>query len=290
MRQQRKDVDITFELYSEEGTPTSGSVQLFTRGGSEFTGALVASIDDLDATLDSEVFASSRELEVTVATGSFVKGRSYLLGIEEIPVKVLAVDGTRVILDQGLPDNFPAGAPVKGWRMAATLPAASNTTHRRGLEVFWSYLDSAGAARSASDTLDIVRRPFSVAVTETDVEQYDHTWGEHTDTTRRWRSLIDGAHNRVSNLLRAQGVWPDRASRFPEAKDAVIHSVLCLYYATTSEDEEDRERSKYHCRLAETSVRTIASILPHDDDDEYEPEDYFNGDDELEDVLFLKVV
>ncbi len=170
--------------------PTSPSVQVFRRdAGDDSTAELAisgaATVDTVDTTLAADAFAGAEELELAAGT-SIAKGGAYLLtsaatGLAE-RVDVLAIVGTRVVLQRPLVNNYAAGSTFEGVRITAALDTTwlSDLAKLNGdalgasYRVRWTY--TADAPTVAVTYFDLVRYRASSLVTARDIDNRFPGW------------------------------------------------------------------------------------------------------------------
>ncbi len=170
--------------------PTSPGVQVFRlEAGDDSTAELAisggAAVDAVSTTLADDAFVGVAELELAAGTG-IAKGGAYLVTSTETGlaerVDVIAIVGTRVVLQRPIVNEYAAGATFEGVRITAALDPTwvadlaklSSGGLGASYRVRWTY--TAETPTVAVTYFDLVRYRASSLVTARDIDNRFPGW------------------------------------------------------------------------------------------------------------------
>lgn len=209
---------------------------IYTQGDTLLPGGSWPQTVDRDAqstTVAVETESSDDELPVTSSAGFAAEDRLLLIlpNGQRFELRLVGAADNTLFLDQPLPKTIPSGSTVSGWGYRFTLSSSHLAELRRGCRAQWIYT-VAGKARFHAQRFDIVNEPFVLALTESDLERHDHTFGESAGSSGRWKSLIDGAHDVITGRIEAQGLFADLILDREALKDAICFVILAKFYGS----------------------------------------------------------
>jgi len=245
-RQYARKLPARLSWTPPEGRPVGDAVELsvFLEGEQAFGSTpwpQVATPDPGSATTTAK--ANRKSVFLTVDTvANFVVGREYWLESiygEPFLVKLRGIDtvGNRLKLDQPLSVELDPGATIKGQRWFFDIPSSDTEESYRRLRAEWRY-EFDGEQKLYIERFDIVREPFFISLTESEIEVYDDTFGEHAGSLGRWKALIQGANNDVYDALVSNQVYPDLMREREILKTATASALLALFYAKSPTHKE----------------------------------------------------
>jgi hypothetical protein len=252
------DVAGTLEFYPPEGRPdSSATLNIYTGGDSLLTGTFPATValDSVSTTINAS--ASKGATAVSLASGTgVVVGRRYIIKTakgQRVEVVARGIDGTTLSLDQRLSVAVESGDAFDGHRLAYSLSAAQNGELRRRLRAVWSY-DVDGEAQDWQTYYSVVREPFRIPLSESDIETRSHNFGEYTDRFASWRRLIPGAHDEIAEMLIVEQHDPDLIRDRDGLKTAIIYCLLSLFFESIPGEFVRADRMMTRCEKAVSRV------------------------------------
>ena len=106
-----------------------------------------------------------------------------------------------------------------------TFAAASNTAVKRNCIAVWRY--TIGEEDFTEyQSIDFVRKPFRISVTESDIERACATFGINGGDYNLYLAYIEQAKVDIYNFLRGQQIYPDLIIDKDLLKNAIIYRVL----------------------------------------------------------------
>lgn len=264
------DLASTLEFYPPEGRPdASATLNIYTSGDSPLTGTFPATValDSVNTTTTAAAAQRATELSLTSGTG-IVAGRRYSIKLasgQRIEVVARGVDGTTMYLDQPLSVAVGSGDTVQGHRLAYSLSAEQNGDQRRRVRASWSY-DVDGDTYAWQQYYSVVREPFLIPVTESDIELHDHTFGAYVDRFGSWKRLIPGAHDIVAEMIEAEEMYPDLIKDRDGLKTAIIYCILAMFYRTSPGQSDKADAMMTQCERAVSRVLSARTWYDRDDD------------------------
>ena len=189
--------------------------------------------DPQSTTVAVETERDDDELPVVSSAGFSAEDRLLLIipSGQRFELRLVGAANNTLFLDQPLPKTIPSGSVVSGWGYRFTLSPSHLSELRRGCRAQWMYT-VAGKPCFHPVRFDVVNEPFILALTESDIERHDHTFGESAGSSGRWRSLIDGAHDAITGRIEAQGLFADLILDREALKDAICLMVLAKFYGS----------------------------------------------------------
>jgi len=106
-----------------------------------------------------------------------------------------------------------------------TYAAASNTAVKRNCTAIWRY-EISGESFVEYQTVDFVKKPFKINITENDIEQVCATFGITAGNYGIYMNYIGQAINDIYNWLRGQQIYPDLVIEKDLLKNAAIYRIL----------------------------------------------------------------
>jgi hypothetical protein len=228
----------------EDTAPASASLVCTTVNGSELSGyswPQTVSRDSASATVSVEAKAGARAVSVSSTTG-FTAGETYLLTLVDgrrFRVRVAGVGSGTLYLDQPLSVVATTAATLTGLAYRFSANATMTATVSRRCRAQWSYT-AGGVPRYHQQRFDIVREPWALTLTETDIERYDHTFGETAGSSGRWLTLVEGVAADLMRWLEKRKLYADLLKDRDYIHRAGALGVLARFYgARPGKDAQD---------------------------------------------------
>jgi hypothetical protein len=214
----------TIRWYPTEGVPTSATIQVVSPAGTDIVAdGTSATIDSVAATVAAASYQDPT-FSVDTATGISVGERYWLAtaGGRGYEITVVDISGTTITPDQ--PVRFDiSGGSLSGLAISYSLTTTHTATRYRDVRMVWRYT-AGGLSRMHQHTADIVRVPFEIPVTESDIEQIDPTFG---DLSSDYLRLREQAESDIYSWLRGRKIYPDlvidRSLLTPSAVYRILH-------------------------------------------------------------------
>jgi hypothetical protein len=264
--------DVLVFYPPEDTAPATASLTITDVNGSALSGfAWPRTVDRDSASATVSVAASqgARAISVSSNTG-FVIDETYLLTEattgQKYRVRVAGVPSGKVVLDQPIPIALTTAATLTGLAYRFTTNATMTADVRRRCRAQWSY--TAGTARYHQQRLDIVREPWTLALTESDVEAYDHTFGETAGSSGRWRTLIQGVSDDLMRWLEQRRLYADLLKDRDFIKRAACLLLLSRFYGTRPGDDNAKIATKWRKEYETALVELSSASLWYDADDD----------------------
>lgn len=221
----------------QHGRPSSVSCTVHTpSGATHVSPAPTPTTDPVDTTLDGAAAIGATSLTLTDANGVEV-GRYYdVIAADKNAerVRVIAISGLVVTLQDGLGRAYADGAVFAGNRITVTIAAGDATPRAEGYEVRWEYtIDS--KTHYAVQLFDIVTSPWpEVILRPHEFRQYaPGVSGPHHESS--YASGIDftddiaTATERVRIECLTRGTRPDLFRSFDAFKRPVAMAIVTLW-------------------------------------------------------------
>lgn len=254
----------------EDTAPATASLTLTDVNGSELSGfswPQTVSRDSASATVSAAVGERARAVPVSSTTG-FTAGETYLLTIADgrrFRVRVSGVGSGTLYLDQPLTVALTTAATITGLAYRFATNTTLTASIRRRVKAAWSY--TAGVARYHQQRLDIVREPWLLALTETDIERYDHTFGETSGNSGRWMTLIDGVAVDLMRWLEKRKLYADLLKDRDYIQRAGALGVLARFYSARPGADNQALANKWAKAYEAALVELADAALWYDADD-----------------------
>jgi len=146
-------------------------------------------------------------------------GRGYYVEVADVATGVLTLrDPVRFAITTG---------KIVGARITGALAADDVGAPTRNLRLVWSYVIG-GVTYRRRTLIDVVRWPFDVDFSESDVERLSTQFGELAGRFGSWRKLREGAVDAIWSDLRAANREPDKMSDRSVLKMAGCYKLLQL--------------------------------------------------------------
>lgn len=269
--QYTKGVAGTLEFYAPEGIPdSSASLTIYTSGTSELTGSWPATVTLTSATTTLSSAASRYAESVAVVDGSsFVVGQRYTINDngQLLEVRISRIDSNTLYLDQPLSFDVASGATIASHRYTYSLTTTHTANLRRRLRAVWSY-DVDSIAHAHHQYFSIVNEPFTISLSEEEIEAHDLAFGEYADPNGAWKKLIGGAHDEIERMLRSRQLSPDLIRDRDGLKDALIFCFLSKFYGSAPGQRERADMWLERC--VNTVAQVIESRAWYDVDDDHD--------------------
>lgn len=222
-----------------------------------------AAVRDVTAASIVTGLAGARTITVSTVAG-FVVGRVYVVASPDgltSTLRLVAISSTAVSLtfDSEIPYTSTSGA-VSSQILSVNSVDLPDTTYRDA-RIIWSY-SSASESIEEVQTVDIVRRPFALDVTEQLVSEAESSFVDVS--SRRPGRHIEQAKVDVENWLRSQQIMPDLVRDRSMLEQACVWRACMLRYFGS----ELRElcRAEYEAALAQ--FKTSKSWVEEAEDNE----------------------
>lgn len=259
---------VSFHFTPPEGLPDGDVLlSLFTAEGAVFgddTNPITLTPDATTEDTTVEVAVGGDTLTVASSTG-FVVGKRYLVILDDgywFEIKLKAKTSTTLTLDEGVPVIVPIGATVRGWGVTHSLTSTELGTVRRDIKALYTY-DIGGESVQYIERFDCVREPFKVAITLKHIREKAADFSDFSGASNRWRSYVDGAHTEVDEILRAQGIFPDRIANREALRSAVVNCILMKLHALT----QNPLTEVYRVAMTDCIARAVAQRNTYDAND-----------------------
>lgn len=174
---------------------------------------------------------AARVLTASSVSG-FVAGETYLLSLPDgrrFRCRLAGVGSGALQLDQPLPVAVPNGATLTGLAYGFTTSPTLTDLVRRRCRARWEY-SVGGVALLHQQRFDVVREPWRLLLTETDLERFDHTFGETAGSSGRWMTLVEGVSDDLARWLEARGLYADLLKDRDQIKRAAALGTLARFY------------------------------------------------------------
>jgi hypothetical protein len=239
----------TVELYSAQNAAVQASTNA-TRG----TAAAVATIADGSDSASCDTVANFKiGMPVWVATTG---GRGY----EDL---VVDINSSTKVLTLGQKARFAvASGSIKDHSLAYSFAALSNAVVRRNCRVVFRY-SVGGVSRSLARTVDFVRFPFALPITESDVEKVSATFGLTGGSKGEYLRYLEQAESDIAMMLRGQQIQPDLCMERDLLCSAAVYRVLQLRNITKGELSE-----RFSALFSEQMAAFLTSRTWYDSDED----------------------
>lgn len=255
----------------EDNAPASASLTITDVNGSELSGfswPQTVARDSASATVSVAATQGARAISVSSNTG-FAINETYLLTEattgQKYRCRVAGVPSGKVVLDQPLPFALTTAATLTGLAYRFTTNTTMTADVRRRCRAQWSY--TAGVARYHQDRVDIVREPWSLALTERDIEAYDHTFGETVGVTGRWQTLVQGVSDSLMLWVEKRRLYADLLKDRDFAKRAACMLLLARFYGARPGADNQALSNKWAKAYEAALVDMSDAALWYDADD-----------------------
>lgn len=272
--------DVLVWYPPEDTAPATASLTCTDVNGgglSGFSWPMTVNRDSASATLSATAKARDRAVSVSSTTG-FTVGETYLLTIPDgrrFRVRVVGVGSGALQLDQPLAVDAASGSTLTGLAYRFATSSTMTATVRRRCRAQWAY--TAGVARYHQQRFDIVREPWALALTEPDVERYDHTFGETAGSSGRWMSLIEGVEGDLMRWLEKRRLYADLLKDRDYIQRAAALLLLARFYGARPGADNQALANKWMKAYEAALVELADASLWYDADDS----DTLAGDDSL---------
>lgn len=209
--QYEKDVGGTLEYYPPEGVSSAATVVAYTSGTTTLFSSGPVTLDTFSQT---GLTAAEGARDITVSSSAnAVVGRRYWVtpdpGADGYEDRIIGIpDATSVMLETPLKVAMAGSGTIKGHGLRRTLSTTEAGTLRERCRLVWRYTVG-GIAYMHSELFDIVYWPFSLSVTEEELELADTAFGGQTGARGSWRKHVALAERDMWQALEGIGVRPD---------------------------------------------------------------------------------
>ena len=255
----------------EDTAPATASLTCTDVNGGELGGLSwpqTVNRDSASATVSAVAGERARSLTVSSTTG-FTVGETYLLTLADgrrFRVRVAGVGSGTLYLDQPLTTSITTTtATLTGLAYRLTLNTTVTASIRRRCRAQWSY--TAGTARYHPQRFDIVREPWALSLTETELERYCHTFGEDAGSSGRWMTLIDGVAVDLMRWLEKRKLYADLLKDRDYIHRAGALGVLARFYGARPGKDNQDMAAKWAKAYEAALVELADAALWYDADD-----------------------
>ena len=187
--------------------------------------------DSVNSVTTVQAVEGDDSFTVDVTTG-VLRGETYLLTLPNGRTKQVKVNGIasgKIYIDE--PINFvaPVGTTIQGFKYSFALNTTATATVERRLRAKWTYTVN-GRSKTVTQEFDIVNTPFQLDLSEKDIENLDHNFGEVTAGSDKWKSLIPGCVRDLGRWLESRKIYLDLIKDVGLFKDCVSACVLARFY------------------------------------------------------------
>jgi hypothetical protein len=254
MKQYEINKDAKLILWPAEGVADSATFELQDCYGNSIVAETNATLGSAyatgSATQYDESFTISDITHFSASKPYWISTSAYGRGYEERCLDV-AANGSE---DNGL---FTLFAPcrfsftnglIRDHSLCYTYEAASNTAIQRGCVAIWRY-QIQDDTYTYTQTIDFVKKPFKLNITEQDIEKVSRLFGIQNDNASAYLGYIQQAENDIYIALRGEQLYPDQIVEKELLKGAAIYRVLQFRHLSNLEKSEKFE-SLYESALS----------------------------------------
>jgi hypothetical protein len=240
----------------------AATVEIVSSAGEVLLASTAATRDTTAATISAGL-SGSRSVTVNTIVG-FVVGSTYVVSSNDglsVALRLVAKAATTGSLsfDSEIPFSSSSGAVTSQILSKATV-ALPDLTYRDA-RIIWGYT-SGGATIEEVQTIDIVRQPFTLDVSEQRVSEAEASFVDVS--TRRPGRHVDQAKLDVENWLRSQQIKPDLVRDRSMLEQACVWRACMLRYLGT----EVRETCRAEYEQALAQFKTSGSWVEETEDAE----------------------
>lgn len=256
----------------DDHAPSSATLTLKDVNGGELAGTWPATVnrDNVNTTLTAQASQAARMLTLDVIT-NIIPDTTYILAIPDgrrFRVKVVGVNPStkQVYLDQPITATAASGSLFVGlaYRYAMTAPATAAVLRR--CSALWSYAIN-GKTVQEKQRFDIVRDPWELRITESDVEEYDHVFGETAGSSNRWQSLIPGVSADIMRRLESRKIYADLIKDRDMLKRAGCLLLLSRFYGARPGDDSQKLSDKWMKQFDSAYISLLDADMWYDVND-----------------------
>jgi len=223
------------------------------------TWPLTVSRDNVSTTVDVAATQGSRTLTLADIT-NIVVDVFYLLGIPDgrkFRVKVIGINASlkQIFIDQPIPTSVAVASTLIGLAYRYPLTATATATIQRRCQASWVYTVS-GSSVVTNQSFDIVNHPWSLKLTEKDVEEYDHCFGETAGNSNRWQSLTAGVSMDLMRWIEKRKLHADLIKDRDYIKKAACLLLLARFYSARPGEDSSRIALIFN-KMAEIALAEI---------------------------------
>jgi len=281
--QVRKNSSDYLDFYPSDNTlPSSTATLTITDAdGNNIEGLtypLTVNRDTVNSTVSTQAVEGDKTLLVDVITG-VIRGETYLLTLPNGVTKQVRVNGVsanQILIDEPLSFVVPVGSVIQGIKYSQALNTTVTANVKRRVRAKWTYTVNS-RAKTVSQEFDIVITPFQIDISERDIENLDHNFGEVTSGSDKWRSLIPGCVRDLGRWLESRKIYLDLIKDTGLFKDCVSACILARFYGAQAGKESQILASSWFKLYESYRVQVADSPLWYDQNDndlyETEPED-----------------
>lgn len=270
--------DVLVFYPPEDAAPATASLTITDANGSELSGFVwpqTVNRDSASATVSVAASQGARAVSVS-SNASFEVGETYVLTEavtgQKYRVRVAGLPSGKVTLDQPLPFALTTSSTLTGIAYRFATNSTMTADVRRRCRAKWSY--TAGTARYWQQRLDIVREPWRLALTESDLEAYDHTFGETAGVSGRWQTLVQGVSDTLMLWVEKRKLYADLLKDRDFAKRAGCMLLLSRFYGARPGADNQALSAKWNKAYDAALVDLADADLWYDEDDD----DSLDGD------------
>ena len=258
---------------SANSPPATASLTITLAQGGDlpgFTWPVTVNRDTASAVVASASSQGNRVLTVDTISG-FVAEEVYQLAIPDgrkFRCNLIGIDATakQLFFDQPFAVNVPINSTITGLAYRLTLNSTATGDINRRISASWSYTVNSKTLREVQ-RFDIVRDPWVLSLTESDIEKYDHCFGETAGNAARWKSLIPGVGESIMLQLERRKIYADLIKDRDFIKNAAIMLLLSRFYGSRPGEDAQKLSDKWK-KESETALTNITGAdIWYDSDD-----------------------
>lgn len=245
----------------EDYAPSTASLTIKDATNADLSGTWPATVARDAVTTTLTVAASQGARALTLDTiSNIIPDTTYLLGIPDgrkFRVRVIGVNAAtkQVFLDQPLTAPAATSSTFTGLAYRYTMTTGATAAVSRRCAAIWTYTVH-GKTVTEKQRFDIVRDPWELRLTESDIEEYDHLFGETSGSSNRWQSLIGGVSADIMRKLEARKIYADLIKDRDLLKKSACMLLLARFYGSRPGDDSQKIADKW-MKAFENSYTTL---------------------------------
>jgi hypothetical protein len=270
--------DVLVFYPPEDAAPSQASLTITDANGSELSGFVwpqTVSRDSASATVSVAASQGARAVSVN-SNANFVIGETYVLTEattgQKYRVRIAGVPSGKVVLDEPLQFALTTAATITGIAYRFATNSTMTGEVRRRCRAKWSY--TAVVAQYHQQRVDIVREPWRLALTVTNIEAYDHTFGETVGVSGRWQTLVQGVSDTLMLWIEKRKLYADLLKDRDFLTRAGALLLLSRFYGARPGADNQALSNKWNKAYEAALVDLADADLWYDEDDD----DSLDGD------------
>jgi hypothetical protein len=254
MKQYEINREARLILFPSQGVVDSATFELQDCYGAtivaETNAVLGSAYATGSATQYDESFTISDITHFTASKPYWISTSAYGRGYEERCLDVASNgSGNNGLFTLYSPARFGfTNGLIRDHSLTYVYGADSNTAIRRGCVAIWRY-SIRDDDYTYTQTIDFVKKPFKLNITESDIEKVSRLFGIQNDASSAYLGYIEQAENDIYIALRGEQLYPDQIVEKELLKGAAIYRVLQFRHLGNLEKAEKFE-ALYETALA----------------------------------------